>query len=146
MSMNKDGAGDEPFSVFVKKVKDLHKSIRWVGIANQSGIFIKETYRDGLKPLLTSEENLEYAANTIARHKERIKYEPKIGKLEYSLVKYEKVNRIMIPINDNNYLYYYYFLLFTLDVEEIDYDKIVKEKIIPFAEKESQIFFDSKLQ
>ena len=37
------------------------------------------------------------AANTIARHKERIKYEPKIGKLEYSLVKYEKVNRIIDP-------------------------------------------------
>lgn len=145
MPTNKDGGGDVPFSVFVKKVRDLNKSIRWVGIANQSGIFIKETYRDGLKPLLTSEENLEYAANTIARHKERIKYEPKIGKLEYSLVKYEKVNRIMIPINDNNYSYYY-FLLFTLNVEEIDYDKIVKEKIIPFVERERHIFLDSKPQ
>jgi hypothetical protein len=142
MSMNKDD-GDELFSVFVKRVRDLNKSIRWVGIANQSGILIKETYREGLKPLLSSEENLEYAANTIARHKERIKYEAKIGKLEYSLVKYEKVNRMMIPINDNNY---YYFLLFTLDVEEIDYDKIVREKIIPFAKRERHIFFDSKTQ
>jgi hypothetical protein len=142
MSMNKDD-GDELFSVFVKKVRDLNKSIRWVGIANQSGILIKETYREGLKPLLSSEENLEYAVNTIARHKERIKYEAKIGKLEYSLVKYEKVNRMMIPLNDNNY---YYFLLFTLDVEEIDYDKIVREKIIPFAKRERHIFFDSKTQ
>ena len=126
--MNKDD-GDELFSVFVKRVRDLNKSIRWVGIANQSGILIKETYREGLKPLLSSEENLEYAANTIARHKERIKYEPKIGKLEYTLVKYEKVNRIMIPLkNTNNYL------LFSLDVEEIDYDKIIKENIIPFVE------------
>jgi hypothetical protein len=49
----------------------------------------------------------------------------------------------MIPINDNNY---YYFLLFTLDVEEIDYDKIVREKIIPFAKRERHIFFDSKTQ
>ena len=127
--MNKDDDGDELFSVFVKKVRDLNESIRWVGIANQSGILIKETYREGLKPLLSSEENLEYAANTIARHKERIKYEPKIGKLEYTLVKYEKVNRIMIPLkNTNNYL------LFSLDVEEIDYDKIIKENIIPFVE------------
>jgi hypothetical protein len=51
--MNKDD-GDELFSVFVKKVRDLNKSIRWVGIANQSGILIKQTYREGLKPLLTS--------------------------------------------------------------------------------------------
>ena len=39
MPTNKDGGGDVPFSVFVKKVRNLNKSIRWVGIANQSGIF-----------------------------------------------------------------------------------------------------------
>lgn len=127
MSMNK--ADDELFCTFVKKVLNLNKSIRWVGIANQHGRIIKETYREGLTPLLTSEENLEYAANTIARHKERIKYEPKIGKLEYTLVKYERVNRIMIPLNNNNN-----YLLFSLDVEEIDYDNIIKKNIIPFVE------------
>jgi hypothetical protein len=128
MSMNKDD-GDVLFFTFVKKLVNLNKSIRWAGIANQLGIIIKETYREGLRPLLTSEENQEYAANTIARHKERIKYEPKIGKLEYTLVKYEKVNRIMIPLNnDNNYL------LFSLDVQEVDYDNIIKETIIPFIE------------
>ena len=82
-----------------------------------------------MTPLLTSEENLEYATNTIARHKERIKYEPKIGKLEYTLVKYERVNRMMIPLNNNNN-----YLLFSLDVEEIDYDNIIKKNIIPFVE------------
>jgi hypothetical protein len=101
MSMNKDD-DDVLFFTFVKKLVNLNKSIRWAGIANQLGIIIKETYREGLRPLLTSEDNLEYAANTIARHKERIKYEPKIGKLEYTLVKYEKVNRIMIPLNNDN--------------------------------------------
>jgi len=127
MSMNKED--DELLSTFVKKVVNLNKSIRWAGMANQLGMIIKETYREGLRPLLTSDENLEYAANTIARHKKRIKYETKIGKLEYTLVKYEKVNRIMIPLNNNNN-----YLLFSLDVEEIDYDKIIKEKIIPFVE------------
>jgi hypothetical protein len=129
MSMNKDDDDDVLFFTFVKKLVNLNKSIRWAGMANQLGIIIKETYRGGLRPLLTSEENLEYAANTIARHKERIKYESKIGKLEYTLVKYEKVNRIMIPLNNNNN-----YLLFSLDGEEIDYDKIIKEKIIPFVE------------
>jgi hypothetical protein len=128
MSMNK--ADDELFFTFVKKVLNLNKSIRWVGIADQHGIIIKETYRVGLTPLLTSEENLEYAVNTIARHKERIKYEPKIGKLEYTLVKYERVNRIMIPLNNNNNNY----LLFSLDVGEIDYDNIIEKNIIPFVE------------
>ena len=31
MPTNKDGGGDVPFSVFVKKVRNLNKSIRWVG-------------------------------------------------------------------------------------------------------------------
>src|SRR6476660_8047754 len=127
MSVNKDD--DELLSTFVKKVVNLNKSIRWAGMANQLGMIIKETYREDLRPLLTNEENLEYAANTIARHKERIKYEPKIGKLEYTLVKYERVNRIMIPLNNNNN-----YLLFSLDVEQIDYDNIIKKNIIPFVE------------
>ena len=128
MSMNKDD-DDVLFFTFVKKLVNLNKSIRWAGIANQLGIIIKETYREGLRPLLTSEDNLEYAANTIARHKERMKYEPKRDKLEYTLAKYEKVNRIMIPLNnDNNYL------LFSLDVQEVDYDNIIKENISPFIE------------
>jgi hypothetical protein len=63
MSMNKDD-GDVLFFTFVKKLVNLNKSIRWAGIANQLGIIIKETYREGLRPLLTSEENQEYAANT----------------------------------------------------------------------------------
>src|SRR4051794_38111337 len=103
MSMNKHD--DEWFSTFVREVMNLNRSISWVGIANQLGMIIKETYRQDLTPLMTAEENLEYAANTIARQKERIKYEAKIGKLEYTLVKYKKVNRIMIPLgNNNNYL------------------------------------------
>jgi len=127
MSMNKHD--DEWFSTFVREVMNLNRSISWVGIANQLGMIIKETYRQDLTPLMTAEENLEYAANTIARQKERIKYEAKIGKLEYTLVKYKKVNRIMIPLNNNNN-----YLLFSIDVEEIDYNKIIKEKIIPFVE------------
>ena len=91
--MNKDDDDDVLFFTFVKKLVTLNKSIRWAGIANQLGIIIKETYREGLRPLLTSEDNLEYAANTIVRHKERMKYEPKIGKLEYTLVKYEKATK-----------------------------------------------------
>jgi len=50
--MNK--ADDELFSTFVKKILNLNRSIRWVGIANQRGIIIKETYREELTPLLTS--------------------------------------------------------------------------------------------
>ena len=133
MSINKDD-DDELISTFVKKVVNLNKSIRWAGMANQLGIIIKETYREGLRPLLTREENLEYAANTIARHKERIKYEPKIGKLVYAAGRYQKLNRATIPINED------FFLLIALDVELKNFDEMIMERLIPLIKKEQNGF------
>ena len=43
-----------------------------------------------LKPLLTKEENQESAINTIIRQKTRTKFEPKMGKLTYTLGRYQK--------------------------------------------------------
>ena len=66
---------------FSKGVLNLHKSIRWIGIANRFGVLLNAEYREGLKPILTEEENEEYASSTITRQKTRIKFEPQIGKL-----------------------------------------------------------------
>ena len=49
------------FSAFTQSILNLDKSIRWVGITDQNGITINERYREGLKPLLTIEENNEFA-------------------------------------------------------------------------------------
>ena len=105
------------------------KSIRWVGITNEKGNQISEKYREGLKPFLTKEENEDYASHTMERHRKRLKFQPKLGELEYALVKYESVNRAIIPINEN------YYLLIAIDIEENDVDKIIMDKIIPSARK-----------
>ena len=118
----------------IKNVLNSDRSIRWVGIIDQNGIIINERYREGLKPLLTKEENQESAINTIARYKTRKKYEAKIGKLTYTFGRYENLNRSTIPINEN------YYLLLTMDFEENNFDKIVIEKIIPLIKKEKKKF------
>lgn len=51
------------------------------------------------------------------------------GELEYALVKYESVNRAIIPINKN------YYLLIAIDIGENDVDKIIMEKVIPTTRK-----------
>jgi hypothetical protein len=107
----------------------LDKSIRWVGITNEDGIQISEKYREGLKPFLTKEENEDYASHTMDRHRKRLTFEPKLGELEYALVKYESVNRAIIPINRKCYL------LIAIDIEENDVDKIIMEKVIPSTRK-----------
>lgn len=119
---------------FSNEVLNLNKSNRWVGVTNEIGVQLIEKYRAGSKAFLTREENEEYASHTIARHKKRLKFEPKIGPLDYALVKYEKVIRAIIPITND------YYLLIALDVEEKYFDRIIMEKITPFIEGEKRTF------
>jgi hypothetical protein len=119
---------------FTKEVLSLEKSIRWVGITNKFGVLLDVEHKEGVNMLLTEEENEDYAANTIFRQKTRAKFEPKIGKLVYALGRYEKVNRVTVPINDS------YYLLLTLDIEEKNFNTIIMDKIIPLVHREKSRF------
>ena len=119
---------------FSKDVLSLNPSIRWVGISDNTGVLLNVTYKEGVTLLLSNEENEEYASNAVKRHKTRITFESKMGKMNYAVGRYEKLIRATIPINSN------YYLLITLDVEAKDYDMIIIEKVIPFVEKEKEKF------
>jgi hypothetical protein len=121
-------------SAFSKQLLNLDKSIRWMAITDKFGVILNTDHREGLKPLLTQEENEEYASSTVIRQKTRTKFQSKIGKLIYAFGRYEKLNRVTIPINDN------YYLLLTLDVKERNYDEILMEKVISLIEKERHNF------
>lgn len=122
---------------FTKDLLKVDKTITWIGIANNFGVLLNVEYRRGLIPLLTEEENEEYASSTITRHKTRIKFESRIGKLIYALGRYQKLNRVTIPINEN------YYLLVALGAEVKDFDSTIMEKIIPLIKKEKHNFGDS---
>lgn len=110
---------------FTNTILHLDASIRWVGLTNREGLILNEKYRENLHPLLTEEENEEYASNAISRQRTRIKFEQKIGKLIYAFGKYEKLNRATIPINSN------YFLLLSMDSQDVNFDQIIMNKILP---------------
>jgi hypothetical protein len=118
---------------------DIDRSIRWVGITDQNGIIINERDRPGLKPLLTLDENHDFAINTVNRHKTRLKFEPKMGELTYTFRRYTRMSRCLIPINDN-----YYYLILTLDFDQYDFNKIIMEKIIPLIQREKEKFVINK--
>ena len=123
---------------FIKNILKSDKSIRWIGITDQDGNIINEQNREGVKLLLTKEENQESAINTIIRQKTRTKFEPKIGKLSYALGRYQKMSRCMIPINEN------FYLILTMDFEENNFDRILIEKIIPLIKQEKEKFVTKK--
>jgi hypothetical protein len=110
-----------------------HRAIRWTGIVNRNGVILTQKTRQGVKLLLTEEENEEYAASAIARQKTRGKFEPKIGKMVYAFGRYERLHRATIPINEK------YYLLITIDVEEKNFDSIIIDSILPaIAERRSR--------
>jgi hypothetical protein len=119
---------------FTQRILNIDRSIRWVGITDQNGIIINERYREGLKLMLTIEENHDFAINTINRHKTRLKFEPKMGELTYTFRRYTRMSRCLIPINN------YYYLILNLDFDQYDFDKIVIEKIIPLIKQEKEKF------
>jgi len=82
--------------------------------------------------MLTIEETHEFAINTITRHKTRLKFEPKMGKLTYTYRRYKKMSRCLIPINEN------YYLLLTMDFDQYDFDKIIMDKITPLIKEKKR--------
>ncbi len=137
MSKNNDIDNTKFFYGFTQNILNSDRSIRWVGITDQNGI-INERDRPGLKPLLTLDENHDFAINTVNRHKTRLKFEPKMGELTYTFRRYKKMSRCLIPINEN------YYLILTLDFDQYDFDKIIMEKIIPLIQREKEKFVINK--
>jgi hypothetical protein len=124
----------QSFELLSKEILEISSSLRWIAIADADGNLVNITRREGLHPLMTREENQEYTLNAIARHKSRLKFEDKLGKLVYSLGKYEKLVRIVTPINNK------YYVLLTIDVEEPHIDSIMRKQIIPKLKDNIQYF------
>jgi hypothetical protein len=95
-----------------------------------------------LNPLLTIEENHDFAVNTITRHKTRFNLESKMGKLTYLFRRYTRMSRCLIPITNNNENNYY--LILNMDFDENHFDKIIMEKIIPLIKEKKEKFVIKK--
>jgi len=131
-------------SNFCKQILEVDKSIRFVGIANTLGSLITTEYRQGSVPLMTKQETSQYAIEAVLRAAIREEFESKIGRLEYSIGKYEKLLRATVPIllkihrqEDRNKKFY---LLLSFDIDS-DAKSIIEIMILPFIRKKS-IFFD----
>ena len=119
------GIDYEFLNSFCKGVLAKDRSIRWAAMVNKNGVILTQKSREGVKLLLTEEENEQYAASAIARQKTRGRFEPKIGRMVYAFGRYDRLHRATIPINEN------YYLLVTLDVEVKNFDSIIMDRIVP---------------
>ena len=138
MSTNEETDITKFLFTFTKNILNSNKSIRRIGITDENGNMLNEQDREGLKPLLTIEENHQWAIRTITRHKTRFKLESKMGKLTYLFRRYTRMSRCLIPIDEN------YYLIFTIDFDQYDFDTLIMEKIIPLINQEKERFLIKK--
>jgi hypothetical protein len=122
-----------------KEILQLHNSIRFIGIANNLGSLVATAYRSGLTPLMDKQETLHYAIQAVLRAATREDFESKIGRLEYSIGKYERLIRATIPIRlfdkEHESKFYYLLLSFDLNSDVID---VIENKVMPFIEKNKE--------
>lgn len=122
---------------FTKDILNLDDYIIHVGIMNKFGVLLNVERKDHVTPLLTDEENEEYASQSITRHKKRIEFEPKIGKVIYAFGRYKKVDRATVPINED----YYLLLMFQREQNLSNRShQIIIDKVLPIVEIEQKKF------
>jgi hypothetical protein len=127
---------EENLNGLCKEIQQLDNSIRFVGIANNLGSLIATSYRNGLTPLMDEQETSHYAIQVVLRAATREDFESKIGRLEYSIGKYERLMRATVPIRlfGINVQSKFYYLLISFDLKSAVID-IIEDKVMPFVEK-----------
>ena len=135
---------EENLNVLCKQIQQLDNSIRFVGIANNFGSLITTAYRNGLTPLMNEQETSHYGIQAVLRAPMREEFESKIGRLEYSIGKYERLIRATVPIrlfgsDDDNDQSKYHYLLISFDLKSNVID-VIESKVMPFIEKNKKNF------
>jgi hypothetical protein len=127
---------EESLNNLSKEIQQLDNSIRFAGIANNLGSLVATAYRNGLTPLMDKQETEHYAIQAVLRAATREDFESKIGRLVYSIGKYEKLIRATMPIKlsgkEDESKFYYLLLSFDLNSNVMD---VIENKIMPFIEE-----------
>src|SRR5215212_10636348 len=130
---------EENLNNLCKEIQQLDSSIRFVGIANNLGSLVATAYRNGLIPLMDKQETSHYAIQTVLRAATREDFESKIGRLEYSIGKYEKLIRATVPIIFSGSEGKRFYLLLSFDADS-DAKLIIDKEVLPHLAKNKENF------
>lgn len=103
------------------------------------GTLITTTYRQGLVPLMTEEETSQYALRAVIRATTHEDFEIKLGRLNYSIGKYDKLVRATIPIPAHDDDRSKFFLLLSFDTGS-DTTSIIEENVLRQIESNQDVF------
>jgi len=136
-SNSKTVTSDEYFQNFCGEILNRHYFIRSAAIADHVGHLMATACRRGLAPLMTQEESSRAAAQAAIRTATRNKFKSKIGELQFSLSRYEKLVRATVPIKNGEKTKF--MLLLTFDIEA-EADSIILKRILPCLAENKDYF------
>ncbi|MFZ0896131.1 MAG: hypothetical protein WAZ77_16665 [Candidatus Nitrosopolaris sp.] len=128
---------DEYFQNFCREIVKKHYFIRSAAIADNVGHFMATACRQRLIPLMTQEDSSRAAAQAAIRAATRNKFKSKIGDLQFSLSRYEKVVRATVPIKNGEKTKF--LLLLTFDIEA-EAESIILKRILPYITENKDYF------
>lgn len=83
----------------------ISPAIRYATITDLNGRIKSSGHKKGVKNLLTAKESLQSLKTSANIWKARNHLSKKIGKGKYALAEYDKIKRLVIPIDDVHLLY-----------------------------------------
>ena len=128
---------DDFLESFCKGALGKDHFIRFAGVSNHLGHLIATGYRKDLVPLMTPEETSRYAVQAAIRAATRETFESKIGELQFSISRYNKLGRATIPIKSSGKNRFLLLLSFDIDAEA---DSIINKKIFPYIMENKDYF------
>ncbi len=110
---------------FVDEIFKLSPLIRFSAIYFEADFYSKK--QDGVETHLNSLETIESMSDAVLRMEQRDKYSQKIGNVHYIFAKYDKLNRVTIPLGKDG------LIMFSTDLEAEC--ELIAEKVIEFRKK-----------
>jgi hypothetical protein len=127
------------YSSLCSEIRNMNKSIRFVGLANSLGTLLSTCYREGLTPLMTREETQHYALQAVLRAAIREDFISKLGRLKHSIGTYDRLIRATVPVTVEGNHIAKFFLLLSFDVGT-DAKAIIEDQLLTYIDKNIMLF------
>jgi len=89
----------------VSMLLEANKAIRYACICDADGKILWNSRRNYIENMMTLEDTKASLKRALENWKERDKLSAKIGRGRYSIVDYEKIKRVTVPLKNNHLLY-----------------------------------------
>ena len=89
----------------VSMLLEANPAIRYACVCDADGKILWNSRRNYIENMMTLEDTNASLKRALENWKERAKLSAKIGRGRYSIVDYEKIKRVTVPLKNNHLLY-----------------------------------------